>query len=115
MKLFEESSVRFCPTAIWRSLGLGVVLAATVSLSSGRAQDAGTDFRPVRVLGPQPVIQDIPIKSVREMDSVLAPSELVLGVTIGDQSRAYPINMLTGPSREILNDSLGGQAIAATW
>ena len=42
-------------------------------------------------------------------------SELVLGVTVGKESRAYPINMLTGPSREILNDTLGGQAIAATW
>ena len=40
---------------------------------------------------------------------------LVLGVTVGEESRAYPINMLTGPSREILNDALGGRAIAATW
>jgi hypothetical protein len=39
----------------------------------------------------------------------------VLGVSIGDQSRAYPINMLTGPRREIINDELAGHAIAATW
>jgi len=39
----------------------------------------------------------------------------VLAVTVGEQSRAYPINMLTGPEREILNDTLGGRAIAATW
>ena len=44
-----------------------------------------------------------------------ASNELVLGVVIGHQARAYPINMLTGPSREIFNDELGGQAIAATW
>ena len=31
------------------------------------------------------------------------------------QARAYPINMLTGPSREIINDVLGGVPIAATW
>jgi hypothetical protein len=36
-------------------------------------------------------------------------------VMINGESRAYPINMLTGPSREILNDRLGGTAIAATW
>jgi hypothetical protein len=43
------------------------------------------------------------------------PTELVLGVTVNGQSRAYPINMLTGPQREIINDQLGGHAIAATW
>jgi hypothetical protein len=31
------------------------------------------------------------------------------------ESRADPINMLTGPQREIINDRLGGRAIAATW
>jgi hypothetical protein len=40
---------------------------------------------------------------------------LVLGVTIGKASRAYPINMLTNPTREIINDKLGGKNIAATW
>lgn len=41
--------------------------------------------------------------------------ELVLGVEINGQARAYPINMLTGPRREIINDELGGSSIAATW
>ena len=26
-----------------------------------------------------------------------------------------PINMLTNPTREIINDTLGGRSIAATW
>jgi hypothetical protein len=42
-------------------------------------------------------------------------NELVLGVVVNGEARAYPINMLTGPSREIINDTLGGTAIAATW
>jgi len=41
--------------------------------------------------------------------------ELVIGVEVNGQARAYPINQLTGPNREIINDTLGGQAIAATW
>ena len=41
--------------------------------------------------------------------------ELVLGVVVKGEARAYPINMLTSPRREIINDKLGGQAIAATW
>jgi hypothetical protein len=45
----------------------------------------------------------------------VAASELVLGLTLGGAARAYPINMLTGPQREIVNDELGGRAIAATW
>ncbi len=43
------------------------------------------------------------------------PDELVIGVHINGEARAYPINQLTGPSREIINDQLGGIAIAATW
>jgi hypothetical protein len=39
----------------------------------------------------------------------------VLGVVVGKEARAYPINMLTNPTREIINDKLGGRAIAATW
>ncbi|MBI3464336.1 MAG: DUF3179 domain-containing protein [Planctomycetes bacterium] len=79
------------------------------------AQQADADFRPVRVVGAQKPITEFPSKRVRELRDQLNPSELVLGVTIGKESRAYPINMLTGPSREILNDTLGGQPIAATW
>ena len=67
-----------------------------------------------------PPIQDAPVVSATSMqdqssDFQLADNELVLGITIGDQSRAYPINMLTGPQREIINDVLGDIPIAATW
>jgi hypothetical protein len=48
-------------------------------------------------------------------DEILEDDELVLGVEIGGDTCAYPINMLTGPDREIINDELGGRAIAATW
>jgi hypothetical protein len=58
-------------------------------------------------------ITEIPLVPAKGSD--LADNELVLGVVIEGVSRAYPINMLTGPSREILNDSLGGRSIAATW
>jgi hypothetical protein len=43
------------------------------------------------------------------------PAELVLGIVIAGEARAYPIHMLVGPEREIINDTLGGRAIAATW
>jgi len=64
---------------------------------------------------PYPPITEVPVSPATEADEILKPSELVLGVTVNGESRAYPINMLTGPSREILNDTLGGRPIAATW
>lgn len=73
------------------------------------------DFKPIRLLNPQPPITRFTKRKVTVVGTVLNPTELVLGVTIEGESRAYPINMLTGPSREILNDTLGGRAIAATW
>ncbi len=94
------------------SLVLTVVLA-----NLAWAQDkADNEFRPKTVskkAGKFKAITDIPLKSASETD--LRDNELVLGVEVNGEARAYPINMLTGPSREILNDVLGGQAIAATW
>ena len=76
----------------------------------------GSDnFRPRQVVKRFDPITEFPIVAVRDVADKLNPTELVLGVTVGKQSRAYPINMLTGPSREILNDTLDGHAIAATW
>ncbi len=73
------------------------------------------DFQPIRVVHPAAAITDFPLVSASKADRELTDAELVLGVTVDGESRAYPINMLTGPSREILNDTLEGQAIAATW
>ena len=78
-------------------------------------EQAAPDFRPVRVVPTQRPITQFPTRQVRDAYNALNPSELVLGVTVNDESRAYPINMLTGPRREILNDTVGGQAIVATW
>lgn len=95
--------------------GPAIAVSLLVKTQSSFAQPTPRDFRPVRVLEALPAITDAPVQRASEVGGVLNPDELVVGVTIGDESRAYPINMLTGPSREIINDTLGGQAIAATW
>jgi len=75
-----------------------------------------TDFQTVRFILPQDPFTQFRVKSVREANATLKPSDLVLGVTIDQESRAYPIDMLNeNPDRKIINDTLGGQAIAATW
>ena len=74
------------------------------------------EFEPrVVIRRPFPAITDPPIATVEKADDELHDNELVIGVEVGGKSRAYPINMLTGPQREIINDQLGGRAIAATW
>ena len=72
-------------------------------------------FNPRRVVGPMPAITDAPVIAASEVTDQVSDKELVLGIMLNGEARAYPINMLTGPSREIINDTLGNIAIAATW
>jgi hypothetical protein len=58
----------------------------------------------------------VPIRPWHEVHpSEVSDDELVLGVQIGDEARAYPINQLSEPTRECFNETLGGRAIAVTW
>ena len=102
-----------------RSLRGFIVFAASVGCTTTGATLADEpkvgEFRPQKVLDPLPPITEFPVKKVKDVGDVLNPSELVIGVTVGKESRAYPVNMLTGPRREILNDTLGAKSIAATW
>ena len=97
-----------------------ILLLALISTSAffGGADCAAQEreFKPYifpNMVGKFKPIKKFPVVSAEKTD--LQDNELVLGVEIKGVARAYPINMLTGPSREILNDNLGGQAIAATW
>lgn len=63
----------------------------------------------------RPAITNPPVIAARDVSGQVTDNELVLGVVVNGEARAYPINMLTGPRREIVNDTLGGRAIAATW
>lgn len=72
-------------------------------------------FQPVRVIPAQPAIQSAPFIAASKVRGQVSDNELVLGVVIDDEARAYPINMLTGPSREIINDTVAGKPVAATW
>lgn len=73
------------------------------------------NFRPVQVVLRPPLVEGFELKSVAEAKQHVDADETVLAVTINGQSRAYPINVMTGPAREVFNDTLGGRAIAATW
>jgi hypothetical protein len=91
--------------------GIAMIFFGPISTNA-----AERNFRPRTVIKrPFPAITKFPILPADKVGDKINDAELVLGVTVGKESRAYPINMLTGPRREILNDTLGGKAIAATW
>lgn len=72
-------------------------------------------FQPKTLMSPRKAIVDAQFISADEVRNQVSDSELVLGVVVEGQPRAYPINMLTGPAREIINDRIGQTDFAATW
>lgn len=94
---------------IWNPLELSLVNGDEKSKSK-------RDFNPQTALRkPIRAIRNAEFIAADNVDDQVHDNELVLGVVVKGEARAYPINMLTGPSREIINDTLGGTAIAATW
>ncbi len=92
-----------------------VALVLAASGLTGWSVSAEPEFNPRRVVDPFPAIRDPEVVSAKKAGSLVRDDELVLGVTVGAEARAYPINMLTNPTREIINDTLGGRPITATW
>lgn len=60
-----------------------------------------------------PAIDSPRFYSAAEADAEYDPDELVLGVSINGESKAYSTFLLDG--HEIVNDSVGGRKIAVTW
>ncbi|MBL8819410.1 MAG: DUF3179 domain-containing protein [Planctomyces sp.] len=83
--------------------------------TAGEPQDKEPKFAPIHVLPRQPAIVTPPVLQRSEVTDQVTDDELVLGVVVNGESRAYPINMLHGPKREIINDTLGGVPVAAMW
>lgn len=99
------------------TVGLAVLAVATSSAVAAEGGAAALPpFKPrVALRRAMPAITNPPLMAASKVGDRLGDAELVLGVTLDGKARAYPINMLTGPRREIINDSLGGRPIAATW
>ncbi|MGK0185469.1 MAG: hypothetical protein ACI9R3_001247 [Verrucomicrobiales bacterium] len=98
-----------------KSVIIGSVLCFSLLTHCSAQEESATtpEFDPVRVVKRFPPI--IEPDFIKASEAQINDNELVLGVTINGASRAYPINMLTQPTREIVNDRLGGEVIAATW
>ena len=60
-----------------------------------------------------PAILEPEFLTVAEADEQMQDDELVIGVSIEGDSRAYSVNMLS--RHEIANDVVGGKSVAVTW
>jgi hypothetical protein len=60
-----------------------------------------------------PSIDEPRFYDAQEADQEYEDHELVIGVEVDGQARAYPIDLLS--SHEIVNDTIAGHPIAVTW
>jgi hypothetical protein len=60
-----------------------------------------------------PSIDNPKFQSVQEADKILEDSELIVGLNINDDIRAYPLQILVW--HEIVNDVVGGKPVAVTY
>jgi hypothetical protein len=60
-----------------------------------------------------PAIDDPAFLSGNEADLQMFPDEPVLGLVVGEDARAYSLWQLD--DHEIVNDVVGGDALAVTW
>lgn len=75
-----------------------------------------SQFNPKTVVEhPFEAITDPPMKDAAEGSRSLGDKMLVLGVNYNGVAKAYPVSMLYGPKREIINDTFGDHPLAATW
>ena len=88
---------------------------ATPAPTPSPAPDPDASLEIVTLLPPDaiPAIDDPAIVPAAAADEQLRANDLVIGVSIGGEHRAYGAAFLSG--HEIVNDMLGGRAIAVTW
>lgn len=112
-----RSVMKFLASPAFLLAGAAVLVGGAYSFLKSRGlPDTDDSYDPVRYMVPHSPTTKITVKKVREADKLIEPEELVLGVHIGKEARAYPINMMNHtPAHKVLNDTLGGRAIIASW
>ncbi len=87
---------------------------ATPTASPASRPERDLDIRTILPPDAIPAIDDPRFfETVEEADAVYPDGELVLGVEIDGDARAYSVPLLS--SHEIVNDVVGGHPIAITW
>lgn len=94
---------------VWFTLFSGPNEAANTQTAAGSAYEIVSLLPPDAI----PAIYNPEFVTGAEADEQYAADERVLGVEINGDARAYSIPYLNG--HEIVNDVVGGEAIAVTW
>jgi Protein of unknown function (DUF3179) len=95
-----------------RRAAVSLVLMALLLEVSGVAVADHVDLSEMEPFAPPGAIDAVEQPKFDDIEYVL-PSEQVIGVTIGDDARAYPIKVLV--YHEIVNDVVGGVPVAVTY
>ncbi len=75
--------------------------------------DSFEAYLPPRLIGPDGIRPIYDPQFVSAADAPLDDDELVIGVALEGEAKAYPITVLR--FREMVNDELGGLPILVTW
>jgi hypothetical protein len=111
------------------ALGVGMVLVVKrlndEDISPPRSSHADTPadaaagwvakFHPAQRSPAKRLVLNPPHLEIRKAEGKVNDDESVLGVELGGESRAYPLDMLTQIDNGIVNDTLGGRPIVASW
>jgi hypothetical protein len=94
-----------------RQLGFDSRLVSVASMN----MDEVREYRIVTVLPRDGIraIMDPEFVFAAEAEEWMVSSEQVIGLDINGEVKAYPINILS--RHEIVNDVVGGKAVAITW
>jgi Protein of unknown function (DUF3179) len=111
---FRNSPPHILRFALWLTVS-GLLLSPAGPWPT--AQEARIEVQELVTLLPKdavPAIRDpVPFLVPADMAMGVRDSDHILAVVIGGESRAYPIAFLSW--HEIVNDSVGGMPLVATW
>ncbi|MFO0264627.1 MAG: DUF3179 domain-containing (seleno)protein, partial [Planctomycetota bacterium] len=83
-------------------------------LLSGDLPPDGWDVEPVGEVRTGPAIENPPSVSGANIDWLQA-DDLVIGLTLKDSARAYPLKFLAAPGQGVINDRLADEPLLITW
>ena len=113
-------AVLLCASALFPQTQQPPVRPAPTSRPSANAQmrpaEWGDDAPGMRVINGK----FLPIRNARyakpaQVAGRVRDADLVIGLVVRGQAVAYPINMLGGPQREIINEEYRGVAFCVNW
>ena len=90
---------------------LVVLLVLAFPVLSGASPE--TEIRTLLPKDGIPSIDAPEYASVKDAVKFMRPDEMVIGINIKGEKRAYSVPLLS--SHEIVNDVVGGSAVSVTW